>query len=240
MTILRVTTTRGGGCPCCAVRTHARRHGDGPAAWSSCWLLRGSRPWSGTHESARVSVCAAARAPRGRPVSLVCSCSRRPGAGHRRHRGRTRSPRTSGVVRHPCRSADAGFAVGVGVGDFVLRFRADGGRRSRSRIKILLTQILYDRYSPRYSTSESYMCTTYCAHVSRNRRPLASPLPVARARASAAQERLCKPAPPPMWSSSSQPSCSRLLEMRLIPLAFGGSQIAEEVLSFFGIGNDSA
>ena len=112
-------------------------------------------------------------------------------------------------------------------------------RRSRSR-KILLTQILYDRYSPRYSTSESYMCTTYCAHVSRNRRPLASPLPVARAQASAAQERLCKPAPPPMWSSSSQPSCSRLLEMRLIPLAFGGCQIAEEVLSFFGIGNDSA
>ena len=81
----------------------------------------GARVRGPAHMSARVSVFAAARAPRGRPVSLVCSCSRRPGAGHRRHRGRTRSPRTSGVeVRHPCRSADAGFAVGVGVGDFVL------------------------------------------------------------------------------------------------------------------------
>ena len=27
------------GCPCCAVRTHARRHGDGPAAWTLEFVL---------------------------------------------------------------------------------------------------------------------------------------------------------------------------------------------------------
>ena len=82
VTISRVTTTRGGGCPCCAVRTHARRHGDGPAAsgrWSSCWLLRGSRPWSGTHECACLRLCRGPRAARSSGVSrlLVFSAPRR-------------------------------------------------------------------------------------------------------------------------------------------------------------------
>ena len=96
VTISRVTTTRGGGCPCCAVRTHARRHGGRGRAWGLDSGVRagcsGARVRGPANMSARVSVFAAARAPRGRPVSLVCSCSRRPGAGHRRHRGRTRSP----------------------------------------------------------------------------------------------------------------------------------------------------
>ena len=240
MTISRVTTTRGpaGARAARSARTRgATGTGLRPGRWSSCWLLRGSRPWSGTHECACLRLCRGPRAARSSGVSrlLVFSAPRRRASPpSRAGRGR----RTSGVeVRHPCRSRPMPVSPSVSASGTSFSFRADGDALAAV---ILLTQILYDRYSPRYSTSESYMCTTYCAHVSRNRRPLASPLPVARAQASAAQERLCKPAPPPMWSSSSQPSCSRLLEMRLIPLAFGGCQIAEEVLSFFGIGNDSA
>ena len=215
--------------------------GLGPGLWSSCWLLRGSRPWSGTHECACLRLCRGPRAARSSGVSRLLVFAR---TAPRRRASPPSRPDAGWAGRPVWR-----FVTHAGRGRCRFRRRCRRrGLRSRSGLtetlsrsrKILLTQILYDRYSPRYSTSESYMCTTYCAHVSRNRRPLASPLPVARAQASAAQERLCKPAPPPMWSSSSQPSCSRLLEMRLIPLAFGGCQIAEEVLSFFGIGNDSA
>ena len=157
------------------------------AAWSSCWLLRGSRPWSGTHECACLRLCRGPRAARSSGVSRLLVFS----APRRRASPPSRPDAGSGVVRVSPRRAP----MPVGRCRFRRRCRRRGlrsrsgltARRSRSR-KILLTQILYDRYSPRYSTSESYMCTTYCAHVSRNRRPLASPLPVARAQASAAQE----------------------------------------------------
>ena len=118
-----------GGCPCCAVRTHARRHGDGPSGlrpgrWSSCWLLRGSRPWSGTHECACLRLCRGPRAARSSGVSrlLVFSAPRRraspPFAAIAAGRGR-RDVRCGGSSPMPV-EADAGFAVGVGVGDFVL------------------------------------------------------------------------------------------------------------------------
>ena len=68
--------------------------GLGPGLWSSCWLLRGSRPWSGKHECACLRLCRGPRAARSSGVSrlLVFSAPRRPGiaaiAAGRGRRGR--------------------------------------------------------------------------------------------------------------------------------------------------------
>ena len=100
--------------------------GLGPGLWSSCWLLRGSRPWSGKHECACLRLCRGPRAARSSGVSrlLVFSAPRRPGiAAIAAGRGR----RTSGVeVRHPCRSRPMPVSPSVSASGTSFSFRADG------------------------------------------------------------------------------------------------------------------
>ena len=87
----------------------------------------GARVRGPAHMSARVSVFAAARAPRGRPVSLVCSCSLGAPAPGIAAIAAGRGRRTSGVeVRHPCRSRPMPVSPSVSASGTSFSFRADG------------------------------------------------------------------------------------------------------------------
>ena len=77
--------------------------------------------------SARVSVFAAARAPRGRPVSLVCSCSLGAPAPGIAAIAAGRGRRTSGVeVSHQCLSMPMPVSQSLSASGTSYEFRADG------------------------------------------------------------------------------------------------------------------
>ena len=104
-----------------------------PGRWSSCWLLRGSRPWSGTHECACLRLCRGPRAARSSGVSRLLVFS----APRRRASPPSRPDAGSGVVRVSPRRAP----MPVGRCRFRRRCRRRGlrsrsgltARRSRSR-----------------------------------------------------------------------------------------------------------